>query len=360
VREIAERLALAEDLTTVGEALADGVASTIPFGSFNFAVFEPNACAEPFVLVRSNEFAPEFVAAKFAESVFAIETDLGGLTAALSETGAYDGYVKFPFAEFEDTSIIQDYWRPLHVDQQLVAPLWYEGTPVGYSGICRTRREARFTSDDLRHYEELRVHAERAVSRIATLKSGRLSQTLEMLTSVFPYPAFLFEGAGRLRWASGEGLVRLGVHSARVGAKDVLHGNAALDGLSRCATLLARDLAEDGQSVLRGEAVLRRGERVVVRRFFESGKVLLLIALVPAMASLRGEKVTATGTALPGLGSVESEVARLAAEGYTVLNIAVRLAVCESTVRTHLRRVYTKLGVHGRAGLASLMLRGSE
>ena len=58
------------------------------------------------------------------------------------------------------------------------------------------------------------------------------------------------------------------------------------------------------------------------------------------------------------MGAVESRVARLASEGYTVLNIATQLGISESTVRTHLHRVYVKLGVHGRAELAFSLLRG--
>jgi DNA-binding NarL/FixJ family response regulator len=54
---------------------------------------------------------------------------------------------------------------------------------------------------------------------------------------------------------------------------------------------------------------------------------------------------------------MESQVARLAAEGFTILNIASRLGIREATVRTHLRRVYVKLGVHGRAELACAFLR---
>ncbi len=95
-----------------------------------------------------------------------------------------------------------------------------------------------------------------------------------------------------------------------------------------------------------------------MRHFGECSRKLLLLAITPAMAGLpgpsRGEE---TGT-LPNLGAVESKVARLAAEGFTVLNIAAQLDVSEATVRTHLHRVYVKLGVHGRAELATLLSLG--
>lgn len=54
----------------------------------------------------------------------------------------------------------------------------------------------------------------------------------------------------------------------------------------------------------------------------------------------------------PGLTAREAEVAALAAEGFTVLNVAARLAVAESTVKTHLKHIYQKLGVFSRVELA--------
>ncbi|HBK69030.1 MAG TPA: helix-turn-helix transcriptional regulator, partial [Firmicutes bacterium] len=48
----------------------------------------------------------------------------------------------------------------------------------------------------------------------------------------------------------------------------------------------------------------------------------------------------------------EYEVARLAAEGLRNGEIAARLVVTESTVRTHLRTVFQKLDIDRRARLA--------
>jgi DNA-binding CsgD family transcriptional regulator len=50
----------------------------------------------------------------------------------------------------------------------------------------------------------------------------------------------------------------------------------------------------------------------------------------------------------------EQEVARLAAHGYSNLNIARRLGLAEPTVSAHLQHVYRKLGIHSRVALARL------
>jgi DNA-binding CsgD family transcriptional regulator len=51
------------------------------------------------------------------------------------------------------------------------------------------------------------------------------------------------------------------------------------------------------------------------------------------------------------LSAREREIVTLVAEGLSDLNIATRLSICESTVGSHLRRVYRKLGVHSRVEL---------
>ena len=44
----------------------------------------------------------------------------------------------------------------------------------------------------------------------------------------------------------------------------------------------------------------------------------------------------------------ESQVARLAVEGLTVLEMAERLCISRNTVKTHLEHIYQKLGVRNR------------
>jgi DNA-binding CsgD family transcriptional regulator len=61
--------------------------------------------------------------------------------------------------------------------------------------------------------------------------------------------------------------------------------------------------------------------------------------------------------AFPGssLTAREKEVAMLAAEGFSALNIAAQLGVSELTVRSHLRSIYRKLGIGSQAELQSLL-----
>jgi DNA-binding NarL/FixJ family response regulator len=50
-----------------------------------------------------------------------------------------------------------------------------------------------------------------------------------------------------------------------------------------------------------------------------------------------------------GLSARESEVMSLIAGGHTNGEIAARLFLAEKTVKNHVRRIYSKLGVHNRS-----------
>jgi DNA-binding NarL/FixJ family response regulator len=55
---------------------------------------------------------------------------------------------------------------------------------------------------------------------------------------------------------------------------------------------------------------------------------------------------------MPAMNTRASEVMRAAASGLTNREIASTLGVSENTVRTHLKQIYRRLGVHTRAQLA--------
>jgi DNA-binding CsgD family transcriptional regulator len=69
----------------------------------------------------------------------------------------------------------------------------------------------------------------------------------------------------------------------------------------------------------------------------------------------RGSRARAMEAGLGGLTQAEAEVARLAASGASNPEIAGRLFMSRSTVKTHLSRVYAKLGVANRTELAGAL-----
>ena len=90
-------------------------------------------------------------------------------------------------------------------------------------------------------------------------------------------------------------------------------------------------------------------------RVVAAGDALLAPAvtrrLISEFARIRPPAATAATPAPAALAALtprETEVLRLVAEGLSNPEIAARLVVTEETVKTHVSRVLTKLGLHGR------------
>jgi DNA-binding NarL/FixJ family response regulator len=87
-------------------------------------------------------------------------------------------------------------------------------------------------------------------------------------------------------------------------------------------------------------------------RVIAAGDALLAPAitrrLISEFAALHRDPRPPPGTALAALTPREGEVLRLVAEGLSNPEIAARLTVAEETVKTHVSRVLTKLGLRDR------------
>ncbi len=206
---------------------------------------------------------------------------------------------------------------------------------------------------------------------------------LKALAGALPFPAFLLDAAGALRWRSDEGAERAGLLATAApggaGPPEPKGGagtkalepprsepapasSPALAALAFAAAAARAGHRFQALRALRTAGLLRQGEVLVAHAFEQAGEPLVLLACTSANAGDRGAIPQAVSELLAdpaaSLTPAELAVATLASEGFTVTNMAARLGVRETTVRTHLRRLYLKLGVHSRAQLASLLLRG--
>ncbi len=88
------------------------------------------------------------------------------------------------------------------------------------------------------------------------------------------------------------------------------------------------------------------------------GYTVMPTALVPpATSTARVDLMPAEGDASPPFTPREWDILRLLAQGYTNRQIAQRLIISESTVKTHVHNMLRKIGVHNRAELAAWALR---
>ena len=128
-------------------------------------------------------------------------------------------------------------------------------------------------------------------------------------------------------------------------------------------TWLRVDLAR--AHLLYGEWLRRQRRRSEAREQLHTAHDMLEAMGIGAFAERAGRELRATGgttrkRAVPGvddqLTAQEAQIARLARDGLSNPEIAVRLFISAHTVQYHLRKVFTKLGITSRSQLDRVLL----
>ena len=96
---------------------------------------------------------------------------------------------------------------------------------------------------------------------------------------------------------------------------------------------------------------------VPVNDFLPVSVAVKLITCGPPSAPEAAASVVGRGAEVPVLSEREIEVVRLLAEGHSNRAIAGVLFLAEATVKTHLVRIYRKLGTENRASTVSEAVR---
>jgi DNA-binding CsgD family transcriptional regulator len=268
---------------------------------------------------------------------------------------------RFGWRAFLGSSLYLEYFRPLGMAHQLLAGLAdTAGAPRGLLVVSRAESETAFDERERSLILAARDEVGSALTPLSLASgSSRSDDILASVTAGLPIPAVLIDADGRVSWMSDEATSRLDAVAVTTGdARYYASSGSALGELVACALLALRapDSASQARPGPDAPTWILRGERLVVRRQagVERG-VLVCLQATTAVPELEREGVAA-GSGL-GLSTREGDIAALAAEGYSVLAIASRLGIAESTVSSHLKRVYRKLGVRSRAELASRVVR---
>jgi DNA-binding CsgD family transcriptional regulator len=127
---------------------------------------------------------------------------------------------------------------------------------------------------------------------------------------------------------------------------DVVGGLAEANGLP-CAQGCVRDLIRDGVERTRHTRITLRGQR----------HHLTCVPIKNHAVCILDAGASSPPEAWQLLTGRERQVLRLLADGETSPTMALHLGVSESTVRTHVERMRSKLGINTRAGLVALGFR---
>jgi DNA-binding CsgD family transcriptional regulator len=307
--------------------------------------------------MNSDEIDPSFVKQRFLAGVEFIEQEILPFDQVLMAGGVVIDCSSDDFLrEADKTAAMNEFWKPCRIDRPAVRPLAMGARPFGYVGLARTRKQGAYSADELRGINTASAAFEACLATSAVLPWPGLAVAdgvSTVLAAAIPIVCALFDQAGRLRWMSDEAQVRLEIEAARVGSTRIVSASSPLFDCLRRAALEALNDPGEAFNTSAPYRCLPTGEIVVVRLVQDQGTKLAMAALAGApVLEAAHAKAVPTQTGIPGLTPREADVAFLAASGYACLNIAADLGISEHTVRTHLKRIYRKLGVSSRVSLA--------
>jgi DNA-binding CsgD family transcriptional regulator len=245
-----------------------------------------------------------------------------------------------------------------------------EGGTGGF-GFMLSARGAEQAYHSVRRMQRLLPHLNRALD--GTLSLGRFADGTRQLAGVLhlmPNPALLISGRGRITFANAaaEMLLRTGDGLSIDGDGDLQFTAAFPAEKAALSRTLSQALAVAAGT---GDAL---GEPLRLTRPSGAPPLLILPVPLPPPAfelwnlleparvlvliidpvAQRQRKESAVRAAL-GLTYAEARVAVLVGDGLTGPQAAKALGISASTVKTHLKRCFDKIGVHSQVALARLL-----
>ena len=238
------------------------------------------------------------------------------------------------------------------------------GVPRGFMAVSRSEEECAFDANEQALVLACRAEAERALAPFAVAPDWDrpVDEILEALTMALPTPALLIGESGRVLWMNREAELRLECVGLRFASERFYATTGTA--LAELVALAASEAACPGALLAAktretSPAWLAPGEAILARRLTLRGAAPCVLVCLHAPTGPR-EVGSSTARRVQALTVREDEVARLAADGYTVVAIAHLLNIAETTVSSHLKRVYRKLErllPSGARGVASLARR---
>jgi len=267
-------------------------------------------------------------------------------------------------------------WRRVWVEEILEPMGWHsgvylrlrEGAGRAQGGLMALRASSRgkFTAAEMEIATHLQPMLEAAVQRAGEHERQEATRiAFEHLVRTLPWPVAVVGLDGELVFSNRAGREAMAAWSH--GGMAFLRtlkpgGDVPQDIQATCRSLYAEWQDRKAQSARSGARKVTlnhhsdpsfRAEVEIVEAPFGGGAQSSFVIVFSIPAPRHAECQNAV-SALPRLTSAELGVVRLAAAGEANGEIAVKLGVSLSTVRTHLRNVFKKLGISCRFRLAPL------
>lgn len=275
-----------------------------------------------------------------------------------------DFYTAAPGDPFHDEFLVPDGW--LHSAALI---FWTrDGRYIGHLASLRSAGQGDYSDAELERLRHLHPQVNAAMLRLLEQQNIAATQiTLEHALNTLPLPLAV------VAWDLSIGFIN---KAGRAALQSWVHGpNAGRSFKPRCETLPPplRDACEQLKTsmseALRTQDFTALQTELTIRHPFEpESRATLRLVESPSGRAMQPSWIIHFESALPQndevagalrqfskLSAAEKSIVLLAAAGHDNSVIATRLGRSRSTVRTHLRNVFRKLGITSRSRLAPML-----
>ena len=270
--------------------------------------------------------------------------------------------------KIERTAFYQEFLRPNGLYQILSATVEYApGFTTYLTANFDCVRGKEFSTTSLRFLAEIAPHIRSAVRLHRRLGQAEAQDACnrELLERIFA-GVFLLDGKGRVRYMNraAEELInlggRLGVRCDRLYCREAKDDQALQHAIQRALELSATGTGLPPPAVSIGDhaKALPTLARAIPlpgggHAGFAEPEARCLVIVSTGDDSQPG--VTHLLTRTFGLTKAEARIAVAVASGQDLTDVAAEFEITTGTLRTHLKRIYSKVGVNGRAGLFAIV-----
>jgi len=177
-------------------------------------------------------------------------------------------------------------------------------------------------------------------SRVVDELDGSISRALDRL----PFPIWITDRSGRIRWLNPAGQNVLGSIAGRH-----FSGLIAPESLNEFRDAFARTILGASDLTVRPVTLLGQEGRLTAELAAVPLEVESLVVGVLTFARIGGTRSQSAGRRpQPRLTPRQHEVLELLAHGHSTAGIAAELSIADETARNHIRLLLAELGVHTR------------
>jgi DNA-binding CsgD family transcriptional regulator/PAS domain-containing protein len=267
-----------------------------------------------------------------------------------------------PREEFIRTRFYNEWWCPQGLDRVMGMNLASKGHASAVITVYRPKSRPDFTIRERRKFSSLLPHLIRALEiRECLAHTKSVEADFRETLACIDRAGFVVDGSGQLIFCNRMGERLLSQKSLSLSGGGSLIADSASDtaALRRLITNAFGSARRSGRMLLAQadqRAMMARVYQLPgYRSAFSEPRVLILFDdpnLLPACS--RSDKLLRLEY---NLTAAEAVVAMQLSSGETLKRLADRTGISYATVRTHLARVFDKMGVHSQSELSRLIIK---